>query len=78
MEELLAKLPGIAALTASMRVEWGVKFRPLLLTENHDGNFTACKILLVTHVLIRGHKQIKPASSAAVIKSPFLSLSHPC
>jgi hypothetical protein len=37
----------------------GAQLRPLLTTENHDGDFSSRKILLVAQILIRGQQDIK-------------------
>lgn len=34
--------------------------RPLLTSENHDGNLAVCEILLVAQVFIRSQQNIEP------------------
>jgi len=30
------------------------------MTENHDGNFPGCEVLLIAQILIRGQQNIEP------------------
>jgi hypothetical protein len=48
---------------------------PLLITDNHEGDFAAPQVLLILFLSVVSNNS-KPAASAAAISSPFVSLSH--
>jgi hypothetical protein len=37
------------------------QLRPLLTSENHDGDFPTCEVLLMAHVLVCGQQDIESA-----------------
>ena len=73
---------GIAARLCQMnrlhhQPNMGAKAWPLLLAENNNRNFPVRQVLLVADVFVSRQQQSKPAASAAVSSSPFLSVSQP-
>ena len=53
----------------------GFNVRPLLLAKNNHGNFSVRKVLLITHVLVGGQKDVEPGLFRCREQSPFLSMS---